>query len=94
MLDNINKHIRMKSTLNQFQNTSEVIEWFKNLKQKPKSSFLKFDIQEFYPSITKDLLLKALEYAKSFVHIDENTIKVIMHSRKCLLFEGKNIWIK
>ena len=43
---------------------------------------MKFDIEEFYPPISKELLQKG--------------INVIMHntSRKFLLFSSNNIWIK
>ena len=33
-----------------------------------------------YPSISKDLLLKAIDYAKRFVNINDDETKTIMHS--------------
>ena len=38
--------------------------------------------------------MKSLNYAKSNEAIDENAVKVIMHSRKSLLFDPDNIWVK
>ena len=52
----INSKIREKTKMNQWCNTKSVIEWFKAIKNKGKSSFIKFDITEFYPSISKELL--------------------------------------
>ena len=52
----INNKIREKTKMNQWCNTKSVIEWFKAIKNKSKISFIKFDIAEFYPSISKELL--------------------------------------
>ena len=57
--------------MNQWRNTKSVIEWFKAIKNKSKSSFIKFDIAEFYLSISKELLSKAIEYAQSVTTIEE-----------------------
>ena len=53
--------MRKKTQMNQLRNTKSVIEWFKTIKNKSKSSFIKFDIVEFYPSVSKELLSKAIE---------------------------------
>ena len=37
--------------VNQWRNTSIIINWFKNLGNENKQKFIKFDIVEFYPSI-------------------------------------------
>ena len=55
---------------------------------------MQFDFEEFCPSISKDLLLKAIEYAKGFVNISNDETKTIMHSRKSLLVSGTDVWIK
>ena len=55
---------------------------------------MQFDIEEFYPSVSKELLLKAITYAKTLVNISDKEINAIMHSRKSLLFNNKDIWIK
>ena len=47
---------------------------------------MQFDIEEFYSSISKELLLKAITYAKTLVNISDEEINTIMHSRKPLLF--------
>ena len=68
-----------------------VIDWFKNLADKQKRKFIKFDITEFYPSISEALLNKSIDYAKSFTTIGENVINAIKLARKSLLFsKGDN----
>ena len=55
---------------------------------------MKFDICDFYPSITEELLLKAIDFAKQFVEISDKDVQIIMHSRKCLLFSSQEQWVK
>ena len=59
-----------------------------------KCIFMQFDIEEFDSSISKELLLKAITYAKTLVNISDEEINTIMHSRKSLLFNNTDIWIK
>jgi hypothetical protein len=49
--------------LNQWRNTKQVIEWFGNIKDKERYSFISFDIVDFYPSISEKLLDQALSWA-------------------------------
>ena len=49
---------------------------------------------EFYPSVTEDLLVKAIEHAKQHVEISEENIETIMHARKSLLFNKDYAWVK
>ena len=74
--------------------TQEVITWFKSIENKRSSSFIKFDIVDFYPSITKELLTKSINYAKSIPTIVEKVITTISHVRKSLLFDKTRVWIK
>ena len=55
---------------------------------------IKFDIVDFYPSITEELLMKSLNYARSIEAIDKNVVNITMHSRKSLLFDRDNVWVK
>ena len=82
------------SDLNQWRNTSAVISWFQAIPNKRHSKFMKFDIVDFYPSISESLLWKALQFAKNFTVIDEESLRIIMHSRKSLLFCDGNTWVK
>ena len=53
ILQKISKILRSKLNLNQWQRSSEVIGWLKNIQQKNYHTFTVFDIQKCYPSITE-----------------------------------------
>ena len=55
---------------------------------------MEFDIEELYPSILKELSLKAITYAKTLVNISDEEINTMMHSKKSLQFDNIDIWIK
>ena len=42
------------------QHSDVVISWCKNIKNKSKSIFMWFDIEEIYPLVSKDLLLNVI----------------------------------
>ena len=86
ILDRINSEIRSKLQFNQWKNTDDVIEWFQNIKNKEYYSFVQMDIKEFYPSITKTILDKALDFAKEHTQITGKELRTIKHCRKSLLF--------
>ena len=71
-----------------------VINWIKTSVQKGSSRFIKFDICEFYPSITEELLRKALKYARSFAEISDEEADIILHCKKSLLFHNNEVWTK
>ena len=83
-----------KAEVNQWGNTATVINWFKNLLNKHKRKFIKFDIAEFYPSISENLLNKSSVYAKSFIQIEDNVFNAIKLERKSLLFNKDGTWVK
>ena len=80
--------------INQWRNTVSAIKWFNSLKDKHLMKFVMFDIKDFYPSITQDLLNKALNFASEYVYISKSDIDVIRHGRKSFLFDGSHTWIK
>ena len=53
ILQGINTQVRNLTGLRQWRNTAQVIKWFKPLATNLK--FMKFDIENFYPSITEAL---------------------------------------
>ena len=93
-LNNIIADVSKKAKVNQWRNTSTVIDWFKSLADKQKQKFVKFDIAEFYTSISEDLLKKSINYAKSFTTIKENGMSAIKLARKSLLFSKDGTWVK
>ena len=94
ILERINAKLRQTTKINQWQSTKAAIEWFKSIPQKQECTFIIFDIAEFYPSITKQLLLDSINHAKLYTDITDDDINVIMHSRKSLLFNKNQPWIK
>ena len=49
---------------------------------------------EFYPSITEDLLGRALDFASNYVTISAADRHVIMHAKQSLLFSTETPWQK
>ena len=78
----------------QWRNNTTVIDWFKLLPQKDKSRFVKFDIVEFYPSISEELLNRSISFARSITIISDSVINIINHSRKSLLFDRISVWVR
>ena len=70
IVEKVNKSIRKTKEFNQWTSTEEVVKWYKNL-EKNKYKLMKFDIKDFYPSITKALLNKAIEFASNYETITE-----------------------
>jgi hypothetical protein len=93
-LDKINNILRKKLNLNQWKNTTDVINWFSIINYKKDCTFIQFDINDFYPSITADILDKTIAFAKIHTDIPEETIRVIKHCRKTLLYFNKETWKK
>jgi hypothetical protein len=94
ILKKIIKTVGEKTTFNQWKNTKSVIDWFKNLTDKKKLKFIQFDICEFYPSISENLLIEALNFAESFVDISDDERKIILQAKQSLLFDQDNPWVK
>ena len=93
-LQQINNEIRTQIAVNQWRNTASVIEWFKKIENKDNTRFIQLDIVDFYPSISEKLLNEALTFGKSITNIDEETLRIIQHCRKSILFTNDKVWIK
>ena len=94
IISKINKTIREATTLNQWNSSSSVIDWFDEITNKDKHKFTQVDIVDFYPSISKKLLENALEFAREYTEISEEDIAIIFHARKTLLFARNSTWVK
>ena len=79
---------------NQWRNTQQVINWFKNLRHKDNRRFIKSDISDFYPSILEDILSRAISYARTIITIEDKVIDTIKLARKALLFGKEGTWVK
>ena len=86
--------MRESLAVNQWKNSSSVIEWFKGINNKSNYTFSVFDIKDFYPSITESLLKKTIDFARRQVGISEENIEIIYYARKSLLFNEGSTWIK
>ena len=75
-------------------NTNKVIKWFKDINNKPRHSFICFDICEFYPSISEELLTNALEFAQTYDPISDEEKEIICHTKKALLYNKDTPWCK
>ena len=93
-LQSINNNLRKKIKVNQWNNTINVIDWFNGIPNKQNCKFLIFDIKDYYPSISEELLKKAIKFAASQVEVTKNEYETIFHSRKSLLYKNKEAWVK
>ena len=94
ILDRINDKITTKTNINQWKNTSSVIEWFKKIENKQQHNFICFDIVEFYPSISQKLLNKALDFASAYDDITNDERDIIIHAKNSLLSHKQVSWQK
>ena len=86
ILDRITKAIVSTASVNQWKNTSDVIKWFKSIPNKRVSSFVNFDVENFYPSISMKIFTDSIKYAKNLIEITGQDLAIIMQARKTLLF--------
>ena len=94
ILSKIVQEIRENTNLKSWKNSDSVIDWFKNLSNKKDKTFIIFDVVEFYPTITEDVLKKALEWASQFVDISEQEKEIIIKAKKSLLFNSGQAYVK
>ena len=88
------QEIQSKLNVNQWRNTQSVLSWFGNIKDKDKYNFIVFDVVNFYPSITENLLKKVMKWARKYTIISDLDLKIIMTSRETYLFSNESPWAK
>ena len=86
--------IKTKTKFNLWKSTKEAIMWFKGLDNKESLTFIQFDINSFYPNISKKLLVNAIEYARKFTPITNLQKKTIIQSCRSLLVSKGVPWVK
>ena len=94
ILDRINKEVIQATKVNLWKSTNNTIEWFKAIPEKEKHAFITFDVCDFYPSISEDLLLNALDYSSKFTTITPQDRHIIIHAKKSLLYHQNSPWTK
>ena len=93
-LQSINNEIRMKTRLNQLQSSKDAIAWFSNLKYKRQRYFVIFDVEQFYPSISEEILKKTFKWARTIVPITKADENLIFMARQSFLFMDNEPWVK
>ena len=88
------KNIRHHTGLGQCTKTRDVIDWFESLENKQKLNFIIFDIESFYPSITPDLLDRAINWARNYVNITNQQVKIIHQASESFLYNEGTPWVK
>ena len=86
--------IRTATGANLWKSSKDVIDWFKLLQDKKNLKFIKFDVDSFYPSITKKLFLEAIEFAKDYVEITDEEIELLLNARKSFVIRNEQVWVK
>lgn len=94
LLDKIVTEVRSHAGLVQWKNTFEVLSWFKDIKDKKNKCFVSFDIVDFYPSITKEHLIKSFEFASNYIEIPECDKEIIMKACETVLISDSKVWCK
>lgn len=94
LLEKIICQVKEKTNTNLWQNTNSVLQWFDNIKDKRNHSFILFDVVEFYPSITQELLVAALDYAAQFITISLDEREVILQAKSAILIHNNRPWYK
>ena len=98
ILDKINNTCRDATEVSQWKSTQDVLQWFthvhSNNPTKENARLLQFDICEFYPSISEDLLRESMSFARNHISIEEEEVSLIMACRKSVLFNSGNVWTK
>ena len=94
ILQRTNDNLRAKLKVNHWQSTADVITWFCGLENKERSTFIKFDIDQFYPSITQELLRKSIEWAETLVEITDEEKHIIYSTKQNILYWNGKPWVK
>ena len=77
----------------QWTDTDQVLNWFTGL-EKQTYSFFKFDVVDFYPSISEELVTKSLKFAGIYTSVPTEDLSLIKNACKSVLYEQGNLWQK
>ena len=72
----------------QWKNSLDIIEWFKNIKHKNKTTVIQFDIIDSYLSINKELQLLSINLARNYMDITQEELDIILACRKSILCDN------
>ena len=94
IVQEICESLRLALNINQWRSTNDCIKWFEEYEKDDRCSFIKYDIKDFYPSITERTLDRALDLAKEYMVISLDKVEIIKHCCKTLLYYEDSVWIK
>ena len=92
LLEEINR--KLIKQVNQWKNSSSVLQWFERLANKSSLLFICFDVVEFYLSISEVHLNHALDFASGHLNISASERHTIIDSKHSLLFSEGQPWEK
>ena len=82
LLAKINLSVLSSPKINQWKNKSSVIIWCDNITSKQTLSFICFDVENFYPSISSNLFKESIEFARQLIGISADDLSIIMQAKK------------
>ena len=94
LTEKINVIVKIKTKLNLLKNTNSATQWYSDLRQKHKLTFIQLDVIGMYGSITEELFLKALKWAEQFIDISEEEKEILLQSKKSTLYHDNKPWEK
>ena len=77
-----------------WKSTPAVTDRFTRAQRKQQCTFVLFNIVDFYPSISKEFLKRALQFKSQHTTISQQYRDIILHARKSMLFGQGKEWIK
>ena len=87
-------NVKSKTNINQWRNTNDVINWLNNIDKKNSHTLICFDICDFYPSISNELLQNAIKFASKYSNFTDEQVHIIKHTKKTNLYKDGEPWYK
>ena len=94
IIQNIVTNVKEANHSNLWGNSYETIEWFRRIKNKSKTTFMQFDIIDFYPSITKNILIDSINYVRKYADVTNEQYEIILACRKTVIENNESTWVK
>jgi hypothetical protein len=94
ILEKINLLVRKETQLQQWRSTGEVLDWYKKI-DKRRKKWIKYDIEAYYPSVTAEVLAKAIQFARQYTEVTSQQENIILHCRKNIVVGNDDtVWVK
>ena len=94
IIQNSATNVKEANHSNLWRNSYDTIEWFRKIKNTSKATFRQFDIIDFYPSISKNILIDSINYAQEYVNITKEQYDILLACRKTVLKNNESTWVK